>query len=102
MVIFLEKSFVSLYNQVHSAYYYYCARVHKPLPIDENLINVSEGYNMNEATDFRHVIFGKLSFLQWNKDRRNSCSFSLWYRKDLRPAFVRYWDLFTKIFKRHA
>ena len=93
------RNFVSLYNGVHSAYFYYCSLTNNPLPTDEPLLNTKEGFSMNEATDFRYVVFGKLSSLQWNKDRCNTQSFALWYHKDLKPTFARYMELIWKCIK---
>lgn len=90
------RNFVSLYNGVHSAYFYYCALLNNPLPVDEPLINDKEGFSMDEATDLRHVMFGGLSLCQWNRDRHHTHSFALWYRKDLKPTFARYMELICK------
>ncbi len=94
------RNFVSLYNGVHSAYFYYCACTHTPLPIGESLINNQEGFSMNEATDLRHVIFRKLPLKTWINNWENTHSFALWYDKDLKPTLVRYFELFLKAFKK--
>ena len=86
------RNFVSLYTNVHCEYQYYCYL--NNISNDELLINTKEGFSMNEVTDIRHVVFAKLSFLQWNKDRRETKSFTLWYAKDLKPTFIRYIDMF--------
>ena len=93
------RNFVSLYNGVHSAYYYYCNAVGKP--VNEPLINTMEGFSMNEATDLRHVFKNGYSIIAWNRDRRKTKSFALWDKRDLKPVTSRYYELFRALIQKN-
>lgn len=54
-------------------------------------------YAMNETTDFRHVIFGKLRFKEWLEYYKNCADFALKFKKDMRPAIARYISCLSKI-----
>lgn len=56
-------------------------------------------YALNEATDFRHVLFNHYSVFRWNKERKNTNSFALWDREDKKPAIARYKYLLKKLIK---
>lgn len=45
---------------------------------------------MNEATDLRHVICGRLTMNEWLKDKKRTDSFALWYGGDIKPTIYRY------------
>lgn len=55
-------------------------------------------YAMNEATDIRHVVFSSLPFKEWNRDRKKTSSFALWYKGDMRPVIKRYFQLILRLF----
>ena len=57
-------------------------------------------YQMDEATDLRHVFFGELTFKQWNKERKKTQSFSLSRKGDNRPKRIRYRKLIIEMIKR--
>jgi len=57
-------------------------------------------YQMNEATDLRHVIYGSLSFREWIKDLKKCDSFALWYKYDIKPAVYQYIHLLGEFINR--
>lgn len=54
-------------------------------------------YSMVEYTDIRHVIKGNISLNQWLVDRKKTSSFSLKYKKDMKPYFWKYVFFIFKI-----
>lgn len=93
------NSFFSLGTDVHYAVVWYYAMIHKEnTSLKRYCIDVNQ-FAMNEATDLRHCVFGKYSFLKWNADRAKTNSFALWYSKDLKPTFIRYVQLLKKLVK---
>lgn len=57
-------------------------------------------YAMNEATDLRHVVFGKLTLFKWLKDLWRTNSFALWFWRDPLPALYQYKHLALEFIKR--
>lgn len=95
------RNFVSLYNKMYSAYWYYCTIV--GLKIPTNTINKLEGYTMSEGVDIRHVLCGNISLLEWLYDVKITQNFALWFRDDKRPAisqYMRYLLMFLLSIKR--
>lgn len=71
--------------------------------LDTKIMNMSydnEKYAMNETTDFRHVIFGKLSFSEWMKFCCNCGDFALWFMGDMKPTLTRYFQCFVQLFRK--
>ena len=53
---------------------------------------------MNETTDLRHVVYGKLSLIDWIKCVRKCKDFAVYQKNDLKPVFRFYRNLLFKIF----
>lgn len=92
------RNFVSLYTEVYSAYQYYNKITGKR--VESKLINEKQGYSMNEATDLRHVLCGRLGCVQWLKDLMKTGSYALWYKKDIKPTVFRYCYLVKELISR--
>lgn len=91
--------FFSLGTNVHYAVIWYGAVTGQNT---DDLLHYNEDvelYAMNEATDLRHVVFNGYSFREWNKERRKSKSFALWFKGDNRPTFKRYIQLLCSLIK---
>lgn len=82
------RNFVGRYTQVYSTYWWYCAV--SGLPFDDSKkSNIQHGYSMNEITDFRHVLTGKVALFQWLNDIKVTNSFAIWDSYDKAPFFCR-------------
>ena len=57
-------------------------------------------YQMNEATDLRHVFYGSLSFMEWIKDVKKCTSFALWYKYDMKPVVYQYFHLLCEMIRK--
>lgn len=92
------RNFVGRYTQIYSAYWWYCAV--SGLPFDDSKKgNRKSGYSMNEITDFRYVIAGKIMLSQWLKDVKSTNSFAVWDPYDKAPFFSRIKALMKKALK---
>lgn len=92
------RNFVSMYTHVYSCFYYYQTLIGETP--QQQFINTSGGYTMNESTDLRHVFFGDLSFGDWLRDNKQTHSYSLWYKKDLKPTIYQYRYLIYTMIKK--
>lgn len=84
------NSFFSLGTGVHWAVCWYKNAIGEDTSQMKHTTTDEMQYAMNEATDLRHVIFGKLSFKTWLKEFKETQSYALWFRKDLKPTLYRY------------
>lgn len=84
------NSFFSLGTGVHWAVCWYKNAIGQDTSQMKHTTTDEMQYAMNEATDLRHVIFGKLSFKTWLKEFKETQSYALWFRKDLKPTLYRY------------
>ena len=94
------RNFVYSFTGIDSAYIYYCERIGKDCPIPR--INRKSGYNMNDATDMKHVIKKDISLACWLKDLKRTKSFAVWDRKDLAPVFNRYLRMIKRTIRKEA
>lgn len=94
------RNFVYSFTGIDSAYIYYCER----LGIDCLLprINQKSGYNMNDATDLKHVFKKDISLACWIKDLKRTKSFAVWDYKDLAPVFNRYLRMIKRIVRKEV
>ncbi|MBO5630605.1 MAG: hypothetical protein J5965_16190, partial [Aeriscardovia sp.] len=47
-------------------------------------------YAMNEATDFRHVLYRRLKFREWVRYWKQSRDYAYWFSNDMRPVWKKY------------
>lgn len=97
-------------NLRNSGDVYYCFSNHLYYPyylyldmIGEDISNVKITFDnhttpMNETTDLRHVVYGKLSLIDWIKCVRKCKDFAVYQKNDLKPVFRFYRNLLFKIF----
>lgn len=57
-------------------------------------------YQMNEATDLRHVVYGSMSFKKWINDLKKCQSMALWNTNDFKPTIYQYFHLIFEMIKR--
>lgn len=57
-------------------------------------------YAMDEATDLRHVVYGKLPLSEWLRDCHRTQSFALWFTRDPIPTIRQYAYLFREMLRR--
>lgn len=95
------NSFFSLGTGVHYAVIWYYAVIGYQDDRIKHFCTDATKFAMNEATDFRHVFFAHYPFKKWNIDRKNTTSFALWFKGDMKPVYKRYFQLLkTLIFKK--
>lgn len=95
------NSFFCLGSEVHYAVIWYYIMSGYDVPSNMKRTNDdSSFYAMNESTDLRHVVYGNLPFLKWNRDRKRCKCFALWYKGDLKPTIVQYCHLFISMIGR--
>jgi predicted ATP-grasp superfamily ATP-dependent carboligase len=93
------NNFVDLAGGMFTTYLYYLEQTGKK-KLNANKINKKEFYCMDEKYDFRHVVIDKdLSMKQWIRDVKNTDSFSVWYKKDVKPALHEYSRLLIAMIK---
>lgn len=93
------NSFFCLGTDVHYAVvWYYDVTGKKRDNLKRRCTDTSQ-YAMNEATDFRYVVFEHYPFKKWNAERKKTKSFALWFKEDKKPARKRYRQLFFKLLK---
>ena len=93
------RNFVSLYTDVHSAYWWYCAVTGIKYD-DSQRISTKSGWTMNEITDFRHIFKRKISVAEWLRDVQKTDSFAVWDRRDPAPFRSRIFGLIKKLRKK--
>lgn len=91
------RNFVSLYTNVYPAVAYYNGIV-KGEKREE--YSIKDGYTMNEATDFRHVLARNISLWRWLNDMWRTDSFAIWYWRDPLPACIHYVHLTKELCRR--
>lgn len=84
------NSFFSLGTGVHYAVIWYLNAIGIDTSNMKRYTEDTSQYAMNEATDLRHVVFGKLKLVEWFSDLQKTKSFALWYVKDLKPSLYQY------------
>lgn len=94
------NSFFNLGTQVYYPVIWYLSNLGKDTSHLRHFCKDTTQYAMNEATDLRHVVYGNLPLLQWNKDRKRTQSFALWYAPDLKPTFAQYQYLVKELLRR--
>jgi predicted ATP-grasp superfamily ATP-dependent carboligase len=57
-------------------------------------------YAMNETTDFRHVVYGKLKFKDWLKYYKNCGDFAIKFKGDNGPTMARYSRIILDVLKK--
>lgn len=96
------NSFFALGTGVHYAVTWYKNAIGHDTASMRHSTDDETQFAMNEATDFRHVVFKGLSPVRWFRDLKRTKSFALWYGKDLRPTFIRYVYLLKElVLRRH-
>lgn len=88
-----------LYNQVFYPLFLYLDVTGQ----DTSSLNIEYGHEswpMNELTDLRYVVYGRLSLLEWMKDNHRCHDYAVWLRSDLKPVFKRYWECLTLMFRK--
>ncbi len=94
--------FCCLGTGVYYPYIWYLDMIGEDTSSCKHFCDDSQQFCMDESTDLRHVVFNGLSIKEWNRDRKKTKSFSLWYKNDLKPTFSRYVELlFSLIFKKY-
>ena len=63
-----------------------------------NFTHVKKTYAMNETTDFRHAVYGSLSYSNWIKCYRDSSDYALRFPDDMKPAYKRYYHYLKEFF----
>lgn len=94
------NSFVSLGIGVHYAFIWYLSVAGQNISTFKSFCEEKGQYAMNEATDVRHVVYGKLSFHQWNEEHKKTKRVALWYKPDLKPTLLQYRFLFVEMIHR--
>lgn len=86
-------------NKVYYPLYSYLDMIGKDTK-SFNFVYSNTSTAMDEILDVRHFVYGKLKFSEWLKDWRKCRDFSLYFKGDVKPALVRYFGVFFKIFDR--
>ena len=93
------RNYVNLSNKVYSSYYYYLDVIDANNEMPALYYNINQSFVINEGADIRNVFISKkVSLISWVFQLFRSKSYSLWFWKDMKPAFIRYRYYIKKFF----
>ncbi len=81
------RNFTSLGTNVYSIVLWYLIRTGQSID-GLTVVNRKDGYSMNDATDYNHVIYKNITKRQWRRDFKNSCAHALYNKKDIKPWII--------------
>lgn len=90
------RNFISLYTEVHSAYWWYCAVINKNYD-NGCMIPAKAGYTMNEIADVRHCFKRNISIIKWLLDVKRTNSFAVWNFQDMEPFKAKIIGILRKV-----
>lgn len=91
--------YACFHNKVFYALIWYLDIIGKDIS-KFNLLYDNSRYAMNETTDIRHVIFGKMKLREWLHYYWNCSDFAIKFKGDMRPAFSRYKNCMFQLVKK--
>lgn len=89
------RVFVNLADKRYSTLYYYLDILCMERPVDRR--SEKPFFVMNEGADIRNALISRtVPVAAWLFQFLTAKSYALWYWRDLRPTFARYWYYFKK------
>ena len=90
------RNHVSLYTKEYSAYFYFLSRINTGYSHHQNCTR--KGFIINECADIKNALVSKIvPFSRWISQLFSAKSYALWYWKDLKPVFFRYYSFVKRI-----